>query len=105
MSTPTASKKKPRKLQPMQKGTLVMWNDAKGFGFIRPEGTEDDYFVHISNFKKGLPRRPDIGDELLFRPVESETKKRYISSCENCLNCPLFASKILAEARRSQREH
>ena len=74
MSTPTASKKKPRKLQPMQKGTLVMWNDAKGF--IRPEGTEDDYFVHISNFKKGLPRRPDIGDELLFRPVESETKKR-----------------------------
>lgn len=60
----------------MQKGELVMWNDLKGFGFIRPDGTEDDYFVHISTFKKGLPRRPEIGDEVHFRPHEGTTGRK-----------------------------
>ena len=71
------SKHKPRKLSPLRKGTLVMWNDQKGFGFIHPEGSEEDYFVHISNFKKGLSRRPEIGDAVLFRAQEeAEGKKR-----------------------------
>lgn len=59
----------------MQKGTLVMWNDQKGFGFIHPEGTEEDYFVHISTFKKGLARRPEIGDIVHFRPAENAGRK------------------------------
>lgn len=71
-----ATKHKPRKIPPMQKGTLVMWNDQKGFGFIHPDGTEDDYFVHISTFKKGLARRPETGDIIHFRPAESAGKKR-----------------------------
>lgn len=53
-----------------------MWNDAKGFGFIRAEQEEEDYFVHISNFKKGLTRRPMIGDEVQFRAAETPGKKR-----------------------------
>ncbi|NBY21960.1 MAG: cold shock domain-containing protein [Gammaproteobacteria bacterium] len=61
------SKNKKRLQTPMQRGVLVMWNDQKGFGFIRPQGTEDDYFVHISTFKKGLTRRPEIGDDVHFR--------------------------------------
>lgn len=60
----------------MQKGTLVMWNDPKGFGFIRPDGSEEDYFVHISVFKKGMPRRPEIGDVVHFRPADLPGKKR-----------------------------
>ena len=64
---------------PMQKGHLVMWNDLKGFGFIRPVGTSDDYFVHISTFKKGLPRRPEIGDEVHFRPHENTTGRKRAS--------------------------
>ena len=71
------SKQKPRKLPPLRKGTLVMWNDQKGFGFIHPEGSLEDYFVHISTFKRGLTRRPEIGDEVLFRAQEGkEGKKR-----------------------------
>jgi len=53
-----------------------MWNDAKGFGFIRAEQEEEDYFVHISNFKNGLTRRPMIGDEVQFRAAETPGKKR-----------------------------
>lgn len=53
-----------------------MWNDLKGFGFVRPEASEDDYFIHISAFKKGMTRRPEIGDEVRFRPSDLPGKKR-----------------------------
>lgn len=71
-----SSKHKQRAQTPMQRGVLVMWNDQKGFGFIRPQGSDDDYFVHISTFKKGLTRRPAIGDDVHFRAGENATKKR-----------------------------
>lgn len=71
-----ALKNKPRKVPPMRKGTLVMWNDQKGFGFIHPDGSDEDYFVHISTFKKGMTRRPESGDIVHFRPDESAGKKR-----------------------------
>ncbi len=56
-----------------------MWNDQKGFGFVRPENSvdeKDDHFIHISVFKKGMSRRPEIGDEVRFRPAESADKDK-----------------------------
>lgn len=73
----------------MQRGILVMWNDLKGFGFIRPLESEDDYFVHISTFKKGLPRRPEVGDEVHFRPfVGDSERKRAVFALIPALNPP-----------------
>ncbi len=49
--------------------TLIRWNDAKGFGFLQPQGGKKEIFLHI----KALPcyqRRPRIGDRL---SVEVET--------------------------------
>lgn len=60
----------------MLKGSLIMWNDQKGFGFIRLDGGEEDYFVHISSFKKGMSRRPVIGDSVQFHPANDSGKKR-----------------------------
>jgi uncharacterized membrane protein YsdA (DUF1294 family)/cold shock CspA family protein len=54
----------------LHKGTLVDWKDDKGFGFVRPEGGGRDYFVHISAFRKGMLRRPAIGDVVHFQPAE-----------------------------------
>ncbi|HBK88680.1 MAG: cold shock domain-containing protein [Cyclobacteriaceae bacterium] len=32
----------------MKEGTVKFFNEAKGFGFIKEEGTGTEYFVHIS---------------------------------------------------------
>ncbi|WP_029652607.1 DUF1294 domain-containing protein [Marinobacter daepoensis] len=39
-----------------QKGLLAAWNDAKGFGFIAPEGDGERVFAHISSYTgRGRP--------------------------------------------------
>lgn len=72
----TAEKRTIRKLLPMRKGSIVKWNDEKGFGFVRTGGGEEDHFVHISAFKKHQTRRPVVGDEVQFRPADMPGKKR-----------------------------
>ncbi|GGB72126.1 excalibur calcium-binding domain-containing protein [Shewanella inventionis] len=50
----------------MERGTLVRWNDEKGFGFIKPEaGNDQDVFIHISALKH-MARKPKVGDEIVF---------------------------------------
>lgn len=54
------------------KGRLVLWNDDKGFGFVRPDNGEKDFFLHISaikNYRKGMSRRPELGDTVHFQPI------------------------------------
>ncbi|WP_103068205.1 cold-shock protein [Aquimarina sediminis] len=46
----------------MSKGTVKFFNDAKGFGFITEEGSNKEYFVHIS----GLVDEIREGDEVEF---------------------------------------
>lgn len=39
-----------------QKGLLTAWNDAKGFGFITPDGGGERVFAHISSYAgRGRP--------------------------------------------------
>src|SRR5438045_3380872 len=36
-------------------GTLVRWDDARGFGFIRSPQSSADVFVHVRDFRGTLP--------------------------------------------------
>lgn len=47
------------------KGKIVSWKDAKGFGFISPEGKNEQIFFHISSVKKAT-RKPEVGDVVIF---------------------------------------
>ena len=47
------------------KGTLVRWNGDKGFGFVRCDMDQKEYFVHISAFPRdGVP--PRLNESLSF---------------------------------------
>ncbi len=46
------------------KGYIKTWNDAKGFGFVRPADGGTDVFAHISAMRG--ERRPKLGDEVLY---------------------------------------
>jgi CspA family cold shock protein len=52
----------------MNKGTVKFFNDAKGFGFIKEEGSEKEHFVHIS----GLIDEIREGDEVEFDLTEGK---------------------------------
>ncbi|RLD45153.1 MAG: cold-shock protein [Bacteroidetes bacterium] len=50
----------------MNTGTVKFFNETKGFGFIREEGTENEYFVHVS----GLIDEINEGDKVEFELKE-----------------------------------
>src|SRR5690606_34017481 len=47
------------------KGKIVSWKDDKGFGFISPQGKNEQVFFHISSVKKAT-RKPEVGDAVIF---------------------------------------
>lgn len=52
-----------------QTGTLKVWKDDKGFGFIKPLNGGKDAFVHIRDFGS-IPRKPRVGDTILYQPMK-----------------------------------
>jgi uncharacterized membrane protein YsdA (DUF1294 family)/cold shock CspA family protein len=64
-----------------EQGTLIHWDDDKGYGFLRSNNGKKDTFLHV----KSLPhyqRRPQIGDVLTYK-VEVDYKERsYASSAK-----------------------
>ena len=46
----------------MNKGTVKFFNDSKGFGFIKDENSNQEYFVHVS----GLVDEIRENDEVTF---------------------------------------
>jgi len=53
-------------LSKMKKGTVKFFNDAKGFGFIKEDETNEEHFVHVS----GLIDEIQEGDAVEFELKE-----------------------------------
>lgn len=58
-----------------ENGTLVKWNDERGFGFIKPDTENVQVFVHIKTFGP-ISRRPLVGDQVYFDSTIGEQGKR-----------------------------
>ncbi len=46
----------------MKEGIVKFFNEAKGFGFVKESGTEQEYFVHVS----GLVDKVRENDKITF---------------------------------------
>lgn len=47
-------------------GTVKFFNEAKGFGFIAPQGGDKDVFVHVSALERAGIRTLKEGDKVSF---------------------------------------
>ncbi len=57
-----------------QQGKLCEWNDARGFGFVQPNGGGERCFVHVHAFT-ARDRRPALGDVITYE-VQRDAKGR-----------------------------
>lgn len=48
----------------MSKGTVKFFNESKGFGFIKEENTQKDYFVHSSGLKNVIRENDNVTFDL-----------------------------------------
>ncbi|MDX9947499.1 MAG: cold shock domain-containing protein [Bacteroidales bacterium] len=48
----------------MSKGTVKFFNESKGFGFIKEENTEKDYFVHSTGLKDSIRDNDEVTFDL-----------------------------------------
>ena len=44
----------------MKKGTVKFFNEAKGFGFIKEEGTSKEIFVHSSGLQDNIRENDNV---------------------------------------------
>ncbi|CAA0119522.1 Cold shock-like protein CspD [BD1-7 clade bacterium] len=53
----------------MEKGVVKWFNNAKGYGFILPEGSDQDVFVHYSSINMNGYRTLSTGQTVLFDAI------------------------------------
>jgi CspA family cold shock protein len=50
----------------MNKGTIKFFNESKGFGFIKEDETDKEFFVHVT----GLTEKVKENDSVTFDLIE-----------------------------------
>ncbi|MCU0370856.1 MAG: cold shock domain-containing protein [Bacteroidales bacterium] len=48
----------------MNTGTVKFFNDSKGFGFIKDDASDKEYFVHVSGLKDEIKENDKVSFEL-----------------------------------------
>ena len=60
----------------MKKGTVKFFNQTKGFGFIKDENEDKDYFIH----KTGVIGQIQDGDNVEFELEEDKKGMRAVNA-------------------------
>ncbi len=55
------------------KGKIIKYFSRRGFGFIAPEGSQDEIFFHVSNYPEMV--QPEIGKGVEFVLIETPKGK------------------------------
>ena len=63
----------------MLKGTVKWFNATKGYGFIQPEGGNEDVFVHITALEKAGLRNLNDGQKVSFEIAEEKGRKSAVN--------------------------
>lgn len=48
----------------MKKGTVKFFNESKGYGFIRDDETNEEYFVHVTGLVDKIRQNDQVTFEL-----------------------------------------
>lgn len=57
-----------------KEGTIVRWDDAKGFGFIRSRDVAQDVFVHVRDYRSTGGESPRQGLRVSFEDIHVGSK-------------------------------
>lgn len=63
----------------MPTGTVKWFNNAKGYGFILPEGGGEDLFVHYSAIQMDGYRTLKAGQEVTYEPQAGDKGSQAVS--------------------------
>lgn len=84
--------------QTFLRGRLERWDDAKGFGFIKPDDGRRNIFIHISALKK-MNRRPVTGDIIHYQIHTDNNGK------DRAVNASIVGVPEIAPTNRARRRH
>ncbi|ASP17957.1 cold-shock DNA-binding domain protein [Neisseria sp. oral taxon 020 str. F0370] len=79
-----------------QTGTVVRWQDDKGYGFLRSDADGRELFFHISEFCAG--RRPQAGERVIFQTAERKGRLQAVRVQEQA-----FVERKETERRNRER--
>ena len=79
------------------RGSVTVWKDDRGFGFIQPNGGGEMVFLHISALPR-YARRPQVGDTVDFRVETAADGKR------RAIDAMIAALEPVAPPERPRRE-
>ncbi len=66
----------------MATGTVKWFNDAKGYGFITPDGGGEDLFAHFSAINMGGFKTLKEGQKVSFDITEGNKGKKQASNIQ-----------------------
>jgi CspA family cold shock protein len=67
----------------MQSGTVKIFNEQKGYGFIQPEGGDKDVFVHVTALQRAGITSLQEGQAVRFdTEVDKRSGKTAVSTIE-----------------------